>query len=649
MELPEQSGHPGIDSLITAAYAAERAGNISHALQQAQLALAQARSNGQAEPLAHTLACLAYLHGRLGHHEQARLLAEEALQHAIPLSTARARAWKTLGDCAHEHGDITTAEQNYQRAIDLARQLGQTYLLHRCLHSLAACVYIPRGQFELSLAADNESLELAEHEGFLEELWLPLLTRSWTLWLTGHYEQALTVAQQMARHCPPNSLAEGYYCCLRGDLAQDSLDPSTALTWYEQARHVAERLGEPGLGTDLRLGLCRYHRTFGSAATAYQWAQDAYQVACQADSFDLQGTALLERGQAAWKLGDLAAARQDLQTAITLLLPLSANYYLAQAYLLLAGLLYQQRSNEAQATWIEAMNRIVTGNYGFLFERERSLALPMLNAYLSSENLSRTDAPGLQAAAHRLLTYLKSVSPPPLRITTLGQFIVRQEQARVPESAWQRRAGELFRLLLISPGRSLLRDQALAVLWPDSPPGTASDLFYRATSALRRALEADLPDKFPSRYLEVSQGNISLLLPAGSWVDYQVFQNFIKARQWQPALELYQGDLFPGDLYADWAVGLRETLRQQALQAALELAREFLSNDNTTGALAASLQALEIEPWQEEAALLAMQMHSRNNDRIAAIRLYRQLARSLQDELGIEPRPELKQYYQSLL
>ena len=632
----------GVDDLVEASYAAERGGDISSAFSQAQAALAQAGLLGGSEDRAKALACLAYMHERLGHHERSRTLAEEALRQASDSAPARVRAWKTLGDCAHEAGDLAGAERYFGQAIDLARQLGLTYLVHRVLHSLAVCVYLPRGQFELVLAADRESIELAERAGLLEEIWLPLLTLSWTLRLIGDSETAFQVALKMAQHALPNTLAEGYYCTLRGDIAQDSDEPQTALGWYAQARRIAEMLGEPGMSVELRLGLSRYHRTFGDRAAAYQWASDAFSLACQGQAADLQGVALLERARAAWEIDDLIAARSDIEAALALLSALPDAYNLAYGYLLLAGLLFQQGLPEAAEAWREAVTRIVAGGYGFLFERERSLTLPLLSAYMSS------NSPALAAAQRNLLRYLERVPPPPLRIITLGRFAVRQGQSWLPDSAWQRRAGALFRLLLISPGRTLLREQAFDALWPDSAPETVTDLFYRATSTLRRALEADLPEKFPSRYLEVGQGSISLRLPPGSWVDYEAFQACVRAQEWPAALALYQGDLFPGDLYADWAASPRERLKQQALEAALALARVCAAGGDDAGALEACRLALTLEPWQEEAALLAMQACVRRHDRIGALRLYQQLARSLREELGIEPQLELRRLYDSL-
>ncbi len=633
---------PQDDQILEECYALERVGKIGQALRQARDALAAARSNGGAEPHAAALACLAYMHNRLGHHARAQELAAEALAVAESLSVARARALKTLGDCAHEQGDLTGAEQRYFQAIDQARQLDLAYILHRCLHSLSACVYLPRGQFELAFAADAESLALAEREGLYDELWLPLLTMAGARWLTGDAETALALSARLREHAPPNSLAEGYYYCLRGDIALGNDDPREALEWFTSARGLAELLGDPGLHVELRVGLSRCHLLLGEAANAHEWANDAVRMA-QHEGQDLQGLALVERGRAAWQLADLPAAEEDLQAAIALFVGMSARYDLARAQLLLSGLLYQQHRAEAEAVWIEAVTHIVAGGYGFLLERERSLALPLLSAFLNSP------ADEVAVASRRLLEQLASTPPLPLRIRTLGAFAVQQGRLALAESGWQRRAGELFRLLLISPGRSLPREQIIAALWPQSPPGTATDLFHRATSALRRALEADLPDKFPSRYLSVSQGCVTLLLPPGTWVDFEAFQTSIQAQNWSAALEIYRGDLYPTDLYADWAAAPRERLRQQALRAALALARQLAATGEDQGALAASLRALDLEPWQEEATLLAMQACVRLKDRLRAIRLYRRLADSLAEELGIEPQAELQRLYHSLL
>ena len=58
---------------------------------------------------------------------------------------------------------------------------------------------------------------------------------------------------------------------------------------------------------------------------------------------------------------------------------------------------------------------------------------------------------------------------------------------------------------------------------------------------------------------------------------------------------------------------------------------------------------LALEPWQEETVLLAMRASVALNDRAGALRLYRELERSLAEAFGIEPQAELRQFYRSLL
>jgi len=632
-----------ISNLIEESHTLERAGEISAALQRAREALERARAFGEGEDVAAALVCVAHVHFRQGHYDEARALAEEALAHAAPESRSRVDGLIILGLCAAETDDPAAAETFYHRAIDLSRQLGYHRALRSALHNLSAGVYVPRGQFELSLAADKESLRLAIELDMPEVAWFPLATMGWVYWVTGQRERAYAVAEELRRFTSPGSLAEGFYYCLCADLAQDGEDPDSALPLYASARSIAEAIGDPGLNVLLRLGLSRYQRTAGNASAAHAWANDALTIATRVGYHHLQGMALIERGRAAWELGDRATAETDFKTAIEVLTPLQANFDLARAYFLLAALFHQQGRPEAEAAWLEAVSRIISGGFAFLLERERALAFPLLADHLDSDN------PDVVHISTRLLTQLADVPPPPLRIYALGRFEVWQGGRAIKDQAWrQRRAGELFRLLLVSPGRTVIRDQVIEALWPDKSPASAYSLFHRATSALRRVLEPDLPGKFPSRYLTVAGGQVTLNLPDGSWVDFEAFEEHVKNQEWEAALELYQGDLFPGDLYADWATAARERLKQSAIRAALGAAREAMEAGHPDKTLDACHRALAMEPWQEEAVLLGMQAYVALNDRAGAIRLYQKLERSLREDLGIAPQAAVQRYYRSL-
>jgi hypothetical protein len=94
------------------------------------------------------------------------------------------------------------------------------------------------------------------------------------------------------------------------------------------------------------------------------------------------------------------------------------------------------------------------------------------------------------------------------------------------------KAGEVFRFLLLQPEHAAAREAVLEALWPDQDAAAAHTQLHQATSALRRLLEPDLPDKFPSRYLEVGAQRLALRLPPGStrdWVDFEQ----ARRKRWQ--------------------------------------------------------------------------------------------------------------------
>lgn len=638
------SAQPSVAQLLDESQSLERAGEIAAALQRAQAAVEQARADGDAQTLAAALNSIAFVHFRMGHYAQARALAEEALTHAAADSPARADALLLLGMCATETNDLAAGEDFYLRAIDLSRQLGYHRALSRGLHNLSAGVYMPRGQFELALATDAEALRLAKEKGMLDLVWAPLIIIAWVYWITGRRDQATATLNELRRVALPGSGAEGYYFCVSGNLALDegALDQVPSL--YARARSIGEASGEPSINVLARLGMSRYHRTIGDASAAREWANDALTIATRVGYQHFQGIALVERGRAAWAIGDLATAEADLCAAIEILNTLGAAFDLTRARFFLAALLHEQERDEAVSAWRDAARSIIAGNYAFLLEQERGLAFPLVATYLSHTNSE------IAALSATLVSHLERVPPPPLHILTLGRFEVRQGNRRIADQTWrQRRAGELFRLLLVSPGHSLSHDEIIETFWPNKPSGSTQALFHQATSALRRAIEPELPDRFPSRYLQVEEGRVTLYLPPGSSVDFEAFEQHIRAEEWEAALALYQGELFPDDRYADWAAIPRERLQRLYLRALLMTAQRQMQMGHPREALDTCHRILEIDSWQEEAVFLGMRAYLMCNDRAGALRLYQELERTLREELNTTPQAQLRELYESLI
>jgi len=629
-----------VSSLISQSQALGRAGHVGAAFRLAKQALDLAQEEGDPAALAEATSHLAYMYFRLGHYQTSQDLARNALQYAAAESVEQVDALLLLGLNAAETDDPDSAEGYYHQAIDLARQQDYDEALIRGLHNLVVGVYIPRGQFDLALAVDEDAYRLAMTRQMPERAWSTLAARGWVYWRRGEWPQAQEMAAALQPLAPSGSLARGFHDCLLADLAQEEGDAAQAMALYAAARAVAGVVGDPGLNVLVRLGLSRLHLRQQQAAVAWDWANEAWVLAQRVGYVHLQGVALVGRAKAAWLRSDHREAEQDLRQAIDLMEPLHLAYELARAWLLLAALLHEQSSAEATAVWEQAVGRITQENYFFLVERERALAFPLLAHYLHHVD------PELRSQSHALLRHLASVPAPPLRIITLGRFAVWQGGRRIADSAWsKRRAGALFCLLLLSPRHSLTREQVITYLWPETGFAAAQPLLHQATSTLRRCLEPDLPRKFPSRYLSVEEGVVQLHLPPGAWIDFQAFTDLVTLGDYEQALILYEGELLPAHRYADWAIWERERLAQRYLQALLAVAEASLADGRAQQALELARKALAQEPWQEQAVHIGMEACILLHDRAGALRLYQTLARRLATDLGIEPEAELKELY----
>lgn len=611
-------------------------------IKRALNSLKQARSLGDPEPICVALIRLAHLHFRQGRYHQTRLLVEEVLRDAPTESLTRCDALRILGNCAAEMGDPDTAEKYYHQAIDLARELDYRYALYKCLHSLATNIYWPRGQFNLTLAAGKEALAQAQMLNLGDELWFPLSDIAWVYWSTGQVHLANEIADQMEKVVIPGSLGDGFYCCLRAGLSHLSPDLlEKVFPLYDRARSIAETSGDPGLNVEVRLGLCRAYRLLKNLPVAADWADDAVNVTVRMKYRQFQALALIERGRVLVEMGDFVRSEMDFLAAIEISSEVKANFDLTRASLYLAALYFTQNKPEAQAEWTRVTGLIQDHGFEFLLEQERTRVLLWIAGRLDSAD------PVAARSATSLFQSLLRVPPAPIRLHTLGGFSLQiGAEVIAKESLRQRRAGELLVLLLSSPGYSLSADQVTEAMCPEKDPRAALDFYHHATSALRRLLEPDLPDRrFPCRYLEVDEERVALLLPSGSEVDFLKFEDLLKMKSWEKAIQLYQGEFLPAFRFVEWTIPIRQRLADQYEAAALLVAEHKLEQDDVLACFELIRQVILRNPWQEKAVELGMRAALAGGDRITAVKLYQRLEKVLKTDLGIAPQQELQQLY----
>ncbi|MBE3039148.1 MAG: hypothetical protein IMZ62_10100, partial [Chloroflexi bacterium] len=78
---------------------------------------------------------------------------------------------------------------------------------------------------------------------------------------------------------------------------------------------------------------------------------------------------------------------------------------------------------------------------------------------------------------------------PAIHIQLLGGFAVWVGGEMIPEEQWHsRRARNLVKLLALTPGHRLHRDQIADTLWPDSDLAASANNFHQTLYAARRIL-----------------------------------------------------------------------------------------------------------------------------------------------------------------
>ena len=205
-----------------------------------------------------------------------------------------------------------------------------------------------------------------------------------------------------------------------------------------------------------------------------------------------------------------------------------------------------------------------------------------------------------------------------VEIFLLGGFTVHVEGAPILDEAWRRRdAAALVKLLALSRGHRLPREQILDALWPDLLVDQAAPRLHKAAHFARTALG--------HREGVVLSGDVVSLFP-GADVVVDVDRFDAAAIDDDPALaeeavERYRGALLPDDLYEPWTEEPRERLRLRHLEL--------------LGTLHRWEDLVAADPADEQAHLQLVREHLRRGDRSAALRQLDHLETVLQRELGV--------------
>ena len=524
----------------------------------------------------------------------------------------QANVYNDLGITARAMGHLTQAIEHYKQAIGQWERLGYVSAAANTLNNLGFA-YLLQGKTE-------------EAEKVLQDALAKSRQGSWP------------------------RIEAGILSTL-GDLYRGMGEYPQALEFYRDCLRTAQEGNDAGLIFYSQLFTGDVYRRMGDVVRAREWLDRA------ARSTEA-GKSAIELGQLKLAQGLLAAEQGRLKSGLTLIGEaaklfgqLENKYLEALAEYYLAHLLHAQGHAEEAAFHLIRTAKLIDalGYDHFLVGEGRRT-----HVTLEFASTLKQVGPRFKRILHQIhpipapLLRRAPVTPPTLflAVYTLGQEQFVVNGAVVSELRPQVR--ELFLLLLARLPTGARKEELADEFWRDLSPERADGVLGVTLTRIRKLL---CPVSLVNGWY--------VLEPEHLWYDVQEFEKgladskrassaSLRIPRLKQTLELYHGDYLER-LASPWVLEERARLRQIYLGALMTLAEAYAETDDLESALNTFQKASQVEPFFEPAWLGAMRVYLRMGNRAAAIAHYEKLKRILQDEMGIEPGPEIQALYRDII
>jgi DNA-binding SARP family transcriptional activator/tetratricopeptide (TPR) repeat protein/DNA-binding XRE family transcriptional regulator len=231
-----------------------------------------------------------------------------------------------------------------------------------------------------------------------------------------------------------------------------------------------------------------------------------------------------------------------------------------------------------------------------------------------------------------------------LAIGVLGRLEVRRGGRAVDAGTLKQRA--LLGLLALRPNEIVSPVEIVDGLWGERPPASWQNLVHTYASRLRKAME-------PDHVISAERGGYRLAV-TGDQLDLLRFRELTGAARDPRALEEALG-LWRGPLLADLPAGVRDHpvaagIAARRLGAALEYADLVLERGLPAATAVEQLRALvREEPLHEGLHARLMLALAGSGQQAAALRLFTEVRKRLDEELGVAPGAEIRAAHLQIL
>lgn len=277
---------------------------------------------------------------------------------------------------------------------------------------------------------------------------------------------------------------------------------------------------------------------------------------------------------------------------------------------------------------------------------------------LTSAELTPQVGPS-EVQATRAPTNRQVADQPSLVVYCLGPFAVYQNDRLITD--WNGLKGlMILKYMIAHRKKPVAKEVLMEIGWPESNPEAARRNLHQAIYSLRQTLRQDEPD---FQHIQFHRESYRFHPELNVWIDYIEFEKYVTVGQrlaaegkekqalsaYGIAAELYQGDFFEEDLYAEWTIGQRERLHNLYLQVADELIEHNIRQEAYTTATAVCQKVLAQDPCYEAAHRHLMNCYIAQGQRHLAVRQYQVCTRLLTEELDLEPSEATQALYEHII
>lgn len=204
----------------------------------------------------------------------------------------------------------------------------------------------------------------------------------------------------------------------------------------------------------------------------------------------------------------------------------------------------------------------------------------------------------------------------------------------------------------------------LAATNKPQPRSVLIDLFCQETAAPPRVLTlllSRIRKQVGRHVLHTYAGTVQLNAEA-VWVDYLLFQKTLTGdlnqkteAEIETAVSLYRAE-FLSDInlpkapeFELWLLGQRTHARQLVERGLMELVQRLIAREAYDTAVTYTIQLLQHNPLIEEAHAQLIWLYAQTGQREAALRQYDRCRALLEEELGVEPTPEMQILHEQIV